>query len=127
MIDNRSEDVPSRIFDITGSGVDYVVETTGNWKMYGLAIEVLNPHGTVALLTGASGTDCLPEGQRTLGIIQGDAIPKRIPKLIELYRPGQFPSDRPVRSLNPLRSARPSPMPGGEMRSSPFCERISEV
>ena len=53
VIDNRHDDVASRITDITGSGVDYVVETTGNWKMHRLAIDVLNPHGTVALLTGA--------------------------------------------------------------------------
>jgi hypothetical protein len=36
-----------------------------------LAIEVLIPHGTVALLTGESGTDFLPEGRKTLGIIEG--------------------------------------------------------
>ena len=98
VIDNRHDDVASRIMDITGSGVDYVVEITGNRKMHRLAIDVLNPHGTVALLTGASGTDSLPEGRKTLGIIQGDAIPQRfIPKLIALYRAGQFPFDRLVK------------------------------
>ena len=53
VINNGRDDVASHITDITGSGVDYVVETTGNWKMHRLAIDVLNPHGTVALLTGA--------------------------------------------------------------------------
>lgn len=63
-----------------------------------LAIDVLNPHGAVALLTGESGTDALPEGRKTIGIIQGDAIPQRfIPKLIQLYRAGQFPFDRLVK------------------------------
>jgi len=52
----------------------------------------------VALLTGAGGTDGLPEGHRTVGIIQGDAILQRfIPKLIALYRAGQFPFDRLVK------------------------------
>jgi len=98
VIDNHHDDVASRITDITGSGVDYVVETTGNWKMHRLAVDVLNPHGTVALLTGASGSDSLAEGRKTLGIIQGDAIPQRfIPKLISLYRAGQFPFDRLVK------------------------------
>jgi len=101
VIDNRHDNVASRITDITGSGVDYVVETTGDWKMYRLAIDVLNPHGTVALLTGAGGTDALPEGRRTVGIIQGDAIPQRfIPKLIALYRAGRFPFDCLVKFYN---------------------------
>ena len=66
--------------------------------MHPTAIGVLNPHGTVVLLTGADGTDALAEGRRTLGIIQGDAVPQLfIPKLIELYRAGQFPFDRLVK------------------------------
>ena len=94
-IDNRRQDVASRIAHITGSGVDYVVETTASPEMHRLAIEVLNPHGVVALLTGEMGTSALPEGRRTLGIIQGDAVPQQfIPKLIGLYRSGRFPFDR---------------------------------
>jgi len=94
-INNRRRDVAACIGDITGSGVDYVVETTASPQMHQLAIEVLNPHGVVALLTGETGTDSLPEGRKTLGIIQGDAVPQHfIPKLIHLYRAGQFPFDR---------------------------------
>lgn len=97
-IDNRHQEVAARIADITGGGVDYVVETTGNPEMHQLAIKTLNPHGVVALLTGERGTDSLPEGRRTLGIIEGDAVPQRfIPKLISLYRGGQFPFDRLVK------------------------------
>jgi aryl-alcohol dehydrogenase len=96
-IDNRRQDVDARIAEITGSGIDYVVETTGSPKMHQLAIDVLNPHGIVALLTGESGTD-LPEGRKTLGIIEGDAVPQRfIPKLIKLYQAGKFPFDRLVK------------------------------
>jgi len=98
VIDNRRGNVAARITDITGSGVDYVVETTGNWKMHRLAIDVLNPQGAVALLTGETGTDSLPGGRKTLGIIQGDAVPQLfIPKLIALYQAGQFPFDRFVK------------------------------
>jgi aryl-alcohol dehydrogenase len=58
----------------------------------------LNPHGMVALLTGETGTDSLPEGRRTLGIIAGDAVPQHfIPKLIKLYQAGQFPFDRLIK------------------------------
>jgi aryl-alcohol dehydrogenase len=94
-IDNRRQDVITRIVRITGRGVDYVVETTASPEMHRLAIEVLNPHGVVALLTGETGTDSLPEGRRTLGIHEGDAVPQQfIPKLIQLYREGRFPFDR---------------------------------
>ncbi|MGZ3597969.1 MAG: zinc-binding dehydrogenase, partial [Syntrophales bacterium] len=97
VIDNRRNEIAPLIADITGSGVDYVVETTANQEMHRLAIDVLNPHGTVALLSGESGTT-LPEGRRTIGIIQGDAVPQLfIPKLIALYKVGQFPFDRLVR------------------------------
>jgi len=96
-IDNRLGDVVGSIADMTGSGVDYVVETTGMPEMHRMAVDVLNPNGTVALLTGESGTN-LTEGRRTLGIIEGDAVPQRfIPDLIELYRAGEFPFDRLVK------------------------------
>jgi aryl-alcohol dehydrogenase len=96
-IHGRDDDVASRIADITGAGVDYVVETTGSWKMHRLAIDVLNPGGTVALLTGESGKS-LKDGRKTLGIIQGDAVPQKfIPKLIDLYRSGRFPFDRLIK------------------------------
>jgi aryl-alcohol dehydrogenase len=95
VIENRRQDIAACISDITGSGVDYVIETTGNMKMHRLAIDVLNPHGIVALLTGEGGTDSLPEGRKTLGIVQGDAVPQHfIPKLIDLYLAGKFPFDR---------------------------------
>jgi aryl-alcohol dehydrogenase len=97
-IDSRHQDVAARIADITGRGVDYVLESTGNAKMHHLAVDVLNPHGVVALLTGESGMDSLPEGRKALGIIQGDAVPQHfLPKLIELYQAGQFPFDRLVK------------------------------
>jgi aryl-alcohol dehydrogenase len=94
VIDNRHNKIAAPIADITGGGVDYVVETSANQEMHRLAIDVLNPHGTVALLTGERGTT-LPGGRRTIGIIQGDAVPQIfIPKLIALHKAGKFPFDR---------------------------------
>jgi aryl-alcohol dehydrogenase len=98
VIDNRRQEICARIGKITGGGVDYVVETTGSQKMHRLAVDLLNPHGVVALLTGESGTGSLPGGRKTLAIIQGDAVPQQfIPKLIGLYLAGQFPFERLVR------------------------------
>jgi len=98
IINNSQDDIASRISEITGSGVDYVLEITGNPRMLQLAIDVLNPQGTVALLTGTSGSDSLPEDRKTISVIQGDAVPQRfIPKLIALYQAGLFPFDRLVK------------------------------
>lgn len=97
-IDNRHNDVAQCIADITGSGVDYVLEITGSRKMHRSAIDVLNPSGTVALLTGASGPGSLPEGRKARSIIQGDAVPQQfISRLIALYQAGLFPFDRLVK------------------------------
>jgi aryl-alcohol dehydrogenase len=98
VIDNHRDDVASRITEITGKGADYVLEITGDHEMYRLAIDVLNPHGTVALIASGSGAGSLTKGRKALGIIQGDAAPQRfIPKLIELYRAGRFPFDRLIK------------------------------
>ena len=97
-IDSRREDVVSRIKEITGSGVDYVLEITGAAKLYQAAIEVLNPQGTVALIANPGGSGSLRGGRKILGIIQGDSVPQDfIPKMIALYQAGQFPFDRLVK------------------------------
>lgn len=94
-IDSRRANVAARIAAITGGGVDYTVEGTGDPKLMRLATDCLNPGGAAAFLTGASGPDSLPDGKRALDVIQGDAVPQRfIPRLIKLYRQGLFPFDR---------------------------------
>jgi len=97
-IDSRKEDIAARIKAITGGGVDYTVETTDNDEMYRLSLELLNPKGVAALVTGASGPARMPGGRKALGIVEGDAVPGEfIPKLIALWRKGLFPFDRLVR------------------------------
>lgn len=95
---NRRTNIASRIAGITGDGVDYVLEITGSPEMFQLAVEVLKPHGVVALFTGENAPAPLPGGRKATSIIQGDAVPQRfIPKLIELYLDGRFPFDRLVK------------------------------
>jgi len=79
VIDNRHAEVASLIADITGGGVDYVLEITGDRKLYRVAAEILNPHGTAAYLTGVSEPASLQEGRRTISVIQGDAVPHCCP------------------------------------------------
>lgn len=95
VIDTRRDGVTDRIREITGSGVDYVVESSGNQRLYRLAVVLLNPGGTAAYLAGVEGPEPLPGGRKALSVIQGDAVPQVfIPKMIELYRKGLFPFDR---------------------------------
>ncbi len=97
-IDSRKEDVAARIKRITAGGVDYTVETTGDDGMYRLSLELLNPKGVAALVTGASGPAHMPGGRKAVAIVEGDAVPQQfIPRLISLWRKGLFPFDRLVR------------------------------
>ena len=104
-IDNRRSDLSQNISDITGGGIDYVVETTGDAQMHDLAVSLLRPHGKLAILTGGSGAE-LPGDRRVYSVIQGDAVPQQfIPKLIRWYHQGRFPFDRlvkyyPFRQIN---------------------------
>lgn len=98
VIDTQNDDVAPRIAEIGAGGVNFVVETTGDWALHRVAIKVLKPRGTVALLAGGGGEQGLPGGRKAVGIIQGDAVPQLfIPKLIDFYRQGQFPFDRLIR------------------------------
>jgi aryl-alcohol dehydrogenase len=97
-IDSRNEDVAARVKAIAGGGVDYTLETTDNDRMYGLSLELLNPKGTAALVTGASGPSRMPGGRKALCIVEGDAVPQQfLPKLIALWRKGLFPFERLVK------------------------------
>ncbi len=98
VIDARREQVAARIAEITGSGVNFVVDTTGEPELVRLAVAVLKPRGRVALVTGDMTDRTFSGGRRAVGIIQGDAVPRRfIPLLIDLYRAGRFPFDRLVK------------------------------
>ncbi len=94
-IDSSREEVIPRIREITGRGVDYVLEITGDPAMYRAGAEALKPKGTMALIASPGRGGSLPEGRKIIGSIQGDAVPQKfIPKLIALYREGKFPFDR---------------------------------
>ncbi len=96
-LDNRKADLAQRIRAIARGGVDHLLEITGDPDLHRLGIELLNPGGRMALLTGESGPGELPGGRRVFGVIQGDAVPQRfIPYLIKLHRQGRFPFDRLV-------------------------------
>ena len=94
-IDTRRDGVTDGIRAATGGGVDYIVETSGDNRLYRLAVVLLNPKGTAAYVVGENGPGDLPGERRAISIVQGDAVPQLfIPRLIEFYRKGLFPFDR---------------------------------
>ena len=91
----RTANLARSIAAITGGGVDYVVDTTGDASLERLGRSLLNSGGCLALLAGGNGRNDLPDGRKVLSVIQGDAMPQQfIPLLIKLHGKGQFPFDR---------------------------------
>lgn len=98
VIDAREKDVLDGIKAITGKGVDFVLETTGDAGMAALATEVLNPGGVAGDVTGAALPGAFPGRRKLISIIQGDSVPQKfIPEMIGLYKAGLFPFDRLLR------------------------------
>lgn len=95
VINSHENNVPAAIFSITGGGVDYTLELTGNETVAQLAVDVLKPGGTVVNIARPFNTPELAEGKKATGVTMGNAIPQEfIPKLIRYYQSGDFPIDR---------------------------------
>ena len=85
----------SAIKKITASGLDNVLETTGNDQLLRLMPEVVKKQGTIAFFTGDDVPDFLPRGIKAVRVVEGDSVPQIfIPQLIKLYQLGKFPFDR---------------------------------
>ncbi len=96
------------IQQITSSGVNYSLETTGLPQVFRQAVESLTLLGVCGLIGAAPlGTEVTFDmnsilfGRTIRGIIEGDSIPDIfIPQLIELYVQGRFPFDRLISFYN---------------------------
>jgi aryl-alcohol dehydrogenase len=98
VIEAGREDIAGRMARIAPGGIPFAIDTTGEPESVRLAVSLLAPRGRIALLTGDMADRSFPQGKRAVGVIQGDAVPRRfIPKLIDLYRAGRFPFDRLVK------------------------------
>jgi len=102
-INSRNSDAVEEIRKITGKGVNYAIESTGVSVVLRQATDTLAPLGKVGVIGAPKiGTtvdldviDLLINVKSVVGIHQGGSIPKIfIPKLIDLYKNGQFPFDR---------------------------------
>jgi aryl-alcohol dehydrogenase len=108
-INSRTEDLAARVREIAPGGVDYAIEITAIPQMLALAVELLAPMGTAALVGGAPAGATAPidmnsllnGGRRVRGIAQGDSVPQVfIPQLIDYWRSGRLPLESLVRTYD---------------------------
>ncbi|MDX1580449.1 MAG: zinc-binding dehydrogenase, partial [Alphaproteobacteria bacterium] len=99
-------DAVKQVREITGLGVDYSLECTGNPQVIRQAIDVLGPRGTcgwVGLAPIGSEVSfdsnvAMNKGVTIKGLIEGESqIDEFIPQLIDLYMSGKFPIERLIR------------------------------
>jgi aryl-alcohol dehydrogenase len=95
VIDTQLEDIAARVKAIAPGGLDYALEITGSPAIYQLALDLIHPGGTAALIAAPGGSDSHFKGRRLKDIIQGDAVPQTfIPQMIAWHQAGQFPFHR---------------------------------
>jgi aryl-alcohol dehydrogenase len=102
IINSGKANAVEQIQKLTGGGIEYTLECTGNPKVFRQAVDSLMMGGTCGLIGVAPmGVEVSLDMQTVLdartirGIIEGDCNPDIfIPQLIELYKQGRFPFDR---------------------------------
>jgi len=106
VINSKNENAVERIKEITGSGVDFALDSTGVTAVIRQAVLALRPRGTCGVV-GASKpgsnveidiNDFMQNCKRMRGIVEGDAVAEQfIPRLIDLHLQGRFPFDKLIK------------------------------
>jgi len=105
-VNSREEDPVVAIQAITGSGVEFSLDSTGIPAVIRAAVEALRARGTCGIVAASKlGTEITFDANHVMqgckgirGIVEGDSIPSIfIPQLVELFMQGRFPIDRLVR------------------------------
>jgi aryl-alcohol dehydrogenase len=97
-------DTVAEIQKITGGGVNFSFDSTGNMKVIAQAVMALTGGGLCGLAGLAPFTaeltvpyPAIQAGRNIKGIIMGTAVPEIfIPKMIDLYKLGRFPFDKMI-------------------------------
>jgi aryl-alcohol dehydrogenase len=106
VVNSRERNPVDAIRDVTGSGVEFALDSTGLPDVIRQAVAALRPRGTCAIVGAAKpGTelvadmnDVMQNGKSIRGVVEGDSVPDFfIPHLVDLYMQGRFPFDRLVR------------------------------
>lgn len=106
VVNSKATDPVEAIKKLTGTGVDYALESTGVPQVFTQMANSLSTRGHGALVGAAKlGTmasidvgTLLLTGIKLSMVIEGDALPKEfIPRLIRLHDEGKFPFDKLIR------------------------------
>ncbi len=100
--------IAEAVQEISGGGVNYAVETSGNGNMIINAIKGTAYHGTIVVLAPTGklenfdvGTEILMMTRTLKACYEGDSNPKIfIPRLVQLYKEGRFPVDKIITKYN---------------------------
>lgn len=101
-INSGNVDIVEKIKEITGTGVQNALDTTGVDTVIEQAVESLDTFGKLAFVVTDDGftipfENLVLGGKTVVGSTQGDAIPQKfISELISYYKNEQFPFDRIV-------------------------------
>lgn len=94
------------IKEITGTGVNYSIETSGRAAVLRQAVDALTFSGVTGVIgapplgteVGVDINDLLLFEKSIRGIVEGDSVPQLfIPQLISLYKQGLFPFDKLIK------------------------------
>ncbi|MEJ2479199.1 MAG: NAD(P)-dependent alcohol dehydrogenase [Acidihalobacter sp.] len=105
-INSKSENATESLMQLTGTGLNYALDTTGLGSVIRDAVLSLAPRGVCGVLgASAPGTEItldevhfMSGGRRLMGIVEGESVPDVfIPTLIDLYQAGRFPFDKLVK------------------------------
>lgn len=104
---SQSSNLVETVRNIVPDGVDYAVDTTGQFELLETALRCLGPQGTLGIVALSPPDTPIPGNLMTLmtyghtikGIIEGDSEPDVfIPELIRLNQAGEFPFDKLIRT-----------------------------
>lgn len=106
VINSGTENAVERIKEITGSGVEFALDSTGVTAVIKQAVLALKSRGICGVV-GASKpgstvdldiNDFMQNCKRMRGIVEGDSVADVfIPQLIALYQQGRFPFDKLIK------------------------------
>lgn len=105
VINSKEEDPVAKVKELTDQlGVEWSIDTTGIPAVIQQGIDVLMPGGVTAPLavtqkkTEIATINLVYNDKTVTGVKMGASVPRRdIPRLIELYKQGQFPFDKTIK------------------------------
>ncbi|MGO3152583.1 MAG: NAD(P)-dependent alcohol dehydrogenase [Galactobacter sp.] len=108
-INGASEDVVARVQEITGTGIEFAVDTTGNPTVFRQMVDSLTMGGHAGVIgaskPGSEGiidlSSALAHGIKLTWVVEGDAVPQNfILELIQLWKRGDFPFDKLIKTYS---------------------------